>query len=61
MSFHQKLFFLLSEIFLINLNQGQYGLIQIVYLEKLSQFISKAHMVFLANFEQETIQFDSYC
>ena len=45
MSFHQKLFFLLSEIFLINLNQGQYGLIQIVYLEKLSQFISKAHMV----------------
>ena len=33
---------MIFEIFLINLNQGQYKLIN---LEKLDQFLSKAHMI----------------
>ena len=36
--------FFLFQKSLSNLNCGQYGLIYIVYLESIDQFLSKAHM-----------------
>ena len=67
-SFYRKLFLLLK-IFLKNFNQGQYGLIHIVHLVNFDQSLSTLHIVrsmlnfamLLANSNQETIQFDSYC
>ena len=65
-SFHQKLviYFCFKHL-LKNLNQGQYGLTHTALLEKFDQLLWKTHMarccvfpIFLANSDQEAIQFD---
>ena len=41
-----------------NLNHGQYGLIYIVHLENIDQFLSKAHT---GNLDQDKIRLEPYC
>ena len=40
------------------MNHGQYGLIYIVHLENIDQFLSKAHT---GNLDQDKIRLEPYC